>query len=213
MVPSEADIRKLQARIGKVQASLVEGKLPEKMQMQMLRNAIRQVWMRHPVKLLKLDMAKIADNNPDTRRKWAVECEHYERIVNLNFAEVDHKNGHHSLKEVEELIEFYERILDVTLDDLQVLCKTCHGIKTYADGHGLSLPEAAAVKAAIKWSGTTSKEAMQKALINSGCAADIKDVSSKKKCRDIAEQLFSGIVGASDTVPPQLTVYDLLEGQ
>ena len=211
MTPSESDIKKLQQRIEKVRSSLVDGRLPEKVQLQMLRNAIRQVWMRHPVKLLKLDLAKVADTDPTTRRKWAVECEHCKRLVNLNFAEVDHIVGQHSLKELGQLIDFYEGILNVTLDDLQVLCKTCHGIKTYSEKEGATLIAAAAVKAAIKWCKMYDKETLQKRLLNAGTITTSKDAPSMAKCRALAEHHFRGVLALTNTIPPELLVYDILE--
>ena len=57
MTPTKADYKKNEANIKKLEKKLVDGKLPEKAQMQMLIGAVRKVWMRHPVKLLKLNKA------------------------------------------------------------------------------------------------------------------------------------------------------------
>ena len=145
MIPTKADYKKNEANIKKLEKRLVDGKLPEKAQMQMLREAVRKVWMRHPVKLLKLNMARVPDTNPDTRTKWIYECEHCKSLYKAADVEIDHKVGNHSCKTVDELVGYAEAILKVHGDDLQVLCKDCHAVKTYMERYDVDA--ASAVKA------------------------------------------------------------------
>lgn len=91
--------------------------------------------MHHPVKLLKLELTRLPDEDPTTRTKWLWKCNICGELFKCADVEVDHIEGHNPLGTEEQMTDFYENILNVTLDDLQVLCKTCHGIKTHVESH------------------------------------------------------------------------------
>lgn len=167
MLASCADIKKHKARIARWQGMLTdEGYIPEKQMMQMLRSAIRKVWMHSPVKLLKLAMVTFPDPLPDTRTKWRVPCERCHGTFKKADVEVDHVIGGHSLKTLEDLENFYEKVLHVRAQDLQVLCKECHGLKTFMERHpDMSEAEAVREKKVLAWLKLYPQVARQKNVL------------------------------------------------
>jgi hypothetical protein len=153
MIPSNKDLEKRSMRINGLEEILdSNGKLPENKQMQMLRGAIRQAWMYHPVKLLKIEEAAEPDYDESNRRKWKIQCAKCKRWFMKSQVEVDHIDGGHSLKSMSDLLMFCHKILNVSTDDLQILCKGCHGIKTYQEKHvGMSWESASIEKRLIQW--------------------------------------------------------------
>jgi hypothetical protein len=99
----------------------------------MMRSNVRKSWMMSPIRLLKLEMTRIPDMNPDTLTKWLWLCVCCKDKFKLPDVQTDHK-----------------------LDDMQILCKNCHEIKTYAERSGISFDEATIEKAIILWMKTFS---------------------------------------------------------
>ncbi len=64
--------------------------------------------------------------------------------------EVDHKEGNHSLKTLDDLVPFVKGIVMITLDDLQLVSKEAHKIKSYAEKHNISFEEAKIEKEVIE---------------------------------------------------------------
>lgn len=62
------------------------------------------------------------------RQKWEYQCNHCSEWFKGNEVEVDHIIPCGSLKEPKDLVPFLERL--TTEDGFQVLCKSCHQIKT-----------------------------------------------------------------------------------
>ena len=56
--------------------------------------------------------------------------------------EIDHLNAASSLRCIEDLQGFAERLLVVTFEDIRALCKPCHSIVTLSQKKGVSLEEA-----------------------------------------------------------------------
>jgi hypothetical protein len=127
------------------------GRLTEKQMCSILRSNVRKTWMMSPVRLLKLEMARISDMNPDTRTKWLCECENCNGMFKMTDVETDHKVGEHQLLSLADAEQFTRSILDVTLDDLQIFCKPCHEIKTYAERYDMTFDQAKFEKAVIDW--------------------------------------------------------------
>ena len=132
-LPKKKQIDDLKKRIEKLKKK--DNGLNEKEACNIMRTAVRKAWMRSPIKLLAIDLATIPDNDPTTRTIWNVFCSRCETYHKKNNVEVDHMRGEHSLKTLDDLVPFVMSILDVTTHDLQVLCKPCHRIKTYAERH------------------------------------------------------------------------------
>jgi hypothetical protein len=72
------------------------------------------------------------------------------KAVKIGDMEVDHKEGNHSLKTLDDLVPFMKGIVMITLDDLQLVSKEAHKIKSYAEKQGISFEEAKAEKTAIE---------------------------------------------------------------
>lgn len=167
-VPSKKDLDTLEKNIAKWQKMLgADGHLSETKLIGMLRDSLRKVWMRNPVKLLKLNLARIPDYAPETRTKWLYQCESCGGKFKSGDVEVDHKTGNHTLRKVEDFPVYYERILDVTLDDLQILCKGCHALKTYMEANPeLSEEQAVLAKRMLAWVRDYPKAAQQKTFLS-----------------------------------------------
>lgn len=119
-----------------------------------LRGGIRRIWAKHPVKLdfIKQNRVKIPNPNPNGRVKtvWGGKCALTGGYFVLNELECDHKVGNISLKSVEDIQSFVEGVLLVTADDLQLVSKEAHKIKSYAEKQGISFEEAKIEKEVIE---------------------------------------------------------------
>lgn len=124
--------------------------------MSWLRSSFRQgFWMKHPVKmeLLKTARLRIVNPRPNPRKGaetiWGYECNICKGHFKTEDVEVDHKTGEFEFKKLEDLNSYVAKLVFITPDDLQVLCKGCHKIKTYSERYGVSWNEAVAMKKAI----------------------------------------------------------------
>ncbi len=121
-----------------------------------IRGGIRRhLWAKSPVKLEFIKKARSRIVNPvvSNRKRfpevWGGVCEICKKEFALKDMEVDHKTGEHSLKKVEDIQAFVQGIVFVTEEDLALLCKPCHKIKTHAERKGMSQSDAAIEKMAI----------------------------------------------------------------
>lgn len=124
--------------------------------MSWLRGGLRRgLWMRHPIKLELLNKKRFRQEygefkNGKPKTRWAATCELCQCDHPMKDIEVDHRVGHHSLQTLEDITQFIYSIVLVSEDDLQLVCKPCHEIKSYADKHGLTFEQARAEKEVIK---------------------------------------------------------------
>lgn len=128
-----------------------------------LRGGIRRsLWARHPIKLEFLKKHRKRIPNPNPRGKvafvWGATCALTGRDYPLKDIEVDHIVGEHSLSSLDRLQSFIEGIVLVGEDDLQLVSKEAHKIKSYADKHKITFKEASAVKKAIDWEKRPAKD-------------------------------------------------------
>ena len=122
--------------------------------MSWLRGGLRRyLWAKNPVKLefIKQNRIKIANPNPSGKVKevWGGVCTLTGETHVIGDMEVDHISGNHSLKTLDDLVPFVKGIVMVTLEDLQLVSKEAHKIKSYAEKQGISFEEAKAEKTAI----------------------------------------------------------------
>lgn len=122
-----------------------------------VRGGIRRyLWSKNPIKLdfEKDRKVQIPNDNPKTQKRFPTvvggRCEHCNGLFKMKEMEVDHKTGEHSLRSLDDIQSFVSGIVMIHKDDLALLCKPCHGIKTYAERYGMSLKEAAAMKQVIE---------------------------------------------------------------
>lgn len=133
--------------------------------MNFIRGGIRRgLWEKNPIKLefLKERTVKIKNTNPRSMKRFPTVnagcCDMCGVTFKMTEMQVDHKLGGHSLKTFEDISSFIHGIVFVKKEDLQLLCKGCHDIKTYAERQGISLEEAAQLKEAIAVMNLPAKE-------------------------------------------------------
>ena len=109
-----------------------------------LRGGLRRyLWAKNPVKLefIKQNRIKIANPNPSGKVKevWGGVCALTGETHVIGDMEVDHISGNHSLKTLDDLVPFVKGIVMVTLEDLQLVSKEAHKIKSYAEKQRITL--------------------------------------------------------------------------
>ena len=150
-IPTQSDIKKRQEKLKQFLKRLdADGKPQEKHVVGVVRSAIRSAWMKSDVKLAYLYMNTIPDMDDSTRTKWLCRCEMCGELFKLTDVEIDHKQGNHSFTKFEDFENYFNNILMVGFDDLQILCKdNCHAQKTYMERYGVSWEEAGYQKIAV----------------------------------------------------------------
>lgn len=130
-----------------------------------IKGAIRKAWSKHPVRtgLLKKRIVQLENTNPRSMKRFptvaAVQCENCGEVVKKDMAEVDHNhNKIASLTKIEDIQSCVEALLLVTEEDLQVLCKPCHEVITFARDHNLSFEEAVLEKKVVQFKSKKAKE-------------------------------------------------------
>lgn len=125
--------------------------------MSFVRSGIRKgLWEKHRVKLgfLEDSVELVVNTNPRSKKrfpkvkKW--KCAICGDMFGTNDVEVDHMEGNHSLKTMDDLQTFVTSMIVVTKEELQIVCKPCHKIKSYAEKEGLSFEDAKVVKQVIQ---------------------------------------------------------------
>ncbi|MNF51329.1 hypothetical protein D3C85_737390 [compost metagenome] len=124
--------------------------------MSWVRGGIRAgLWKKHPVKLefLRQNTILTVNTNPRSMKRFpmvkAARCALCRAVHSIKDIEVDHLTGNHSLRSMDDLRAFIEAMIMVTFDDLQLVCKPCHKIKSYAEKQGITFADARAEKHAI----------------------------------------------------------------
>lgn len=189
-VPSKKDIDKKAKELEKHLKQLDEtGRLTEKKLTSMLISAIRQVWMSAPNKLAKIEQARIPDMNPKTRTKWLFQCEHCKGFFKLSDIEVDHIEGNHTFTKLSDFENYCDKILNASLDEMQILCVEDHATKTYLEKHGLTWEEASKIKKAIKLekeiegNGKGAANRAKKYLMSKGFkASEVSNYTKRREC-------------------------------
>jgi len=124
--------------------------------MSWIRGGIRAgLWNKHPIKLefLKKNRIKVPNTNLRSMKRfpevWAAQCAITGEIIPLTKAEVDHKTGNHSLRTLDDIAEFIKGIVLIGDEDLQIVSKDVHKIKSYAEKQGITFEEALVEKKVI----------------------------------------------------------------
>lgn len=115
-----------------------------------LRANLRKVWSQHPAKIGMLESRRFMKANNTGRRIWHIKCEHCKQDFKMADVEVNHKRQVGTLSK-ETLGEYVQNLFMVTTDDLEILCKKCHGIITYSERSGLSVEDAEIEKKVIEF--------------------------------------------------------------
>lgn len=115
-----------------------------------LRGSLRRaVWNTYPVKLevLKASSSSPPDGYSGRTKKFS-KCALTGEIVPRRNCQVDHITGNVSLQDWDDVLPFI-RHLCATKDNLQVISKEAHKIKSYSEREKISFEEAAVIKKAI----------------------------------------------------------------
>ena len=122
--------------------------------MSWLRGGIRRMWSRHPVRIEFMKQNRIRIPNPNKNGKakevWGGVCALTGELTPQTSLEVDHKKGNHSLRSIDDIQSFVESILLVTFDDLQLVSKDAHKIKSYAEKYNMTFEQAKVHKEVIE---------------------------------------------------------------
>lgn len=152
MIPSEADVKKKKQQLESFlkQIDKETGKPDEYKTVLTVRSAIRKAWMRSPTKLAYLTSKTVPDMDDSTRTKWKIQCECCGDWFKLGDVEVDHVEGNHTFNKVSDFENYFNKILMVGFDGLQILCKDkCHATKSYMEKLGCTWEEAVVMKQVI----------------------------------------------------------------
>jgi hypothetical protein len=103
----------------------------------LMRDAVRKKWMYSNTKLAFLLMNRIPDMDTSTRTKWLQECAICGKTFREQDVQVDHLVGETEFTEWGQAQQYASSILDVTFDDLQILCIPDHKTKTRCEQLGL----------------------------------------------------------------------------
>jgi len=117
-----------------------------------VRSGLRKAaWNRHPIKLNKKKANRYrAPIGRGGREVWACKCEMCGVEGPQDGYQVDHMKPAGSLKSVEDIQPFVERLLFVTEEDLRIVCKWCNSVLAYADRYHHTFEEALARKIEIR---------------------------------------------------------------
>ena len=126
---------------------------------QWLRGQMRKAWSRHPIKIefmkskrVKAPIGKQIDKLTGKHKMiWAQTCVQCKLQHPQSNTEVDHIIRAGSFRNWKECEAWLMALMQINFSELQILCKPCHKIKSYAETQGLSFAHAAAEKAAIVW--------------------------------------------------------------
>lgn len=123
--------------------------------MSWIRGGIRRsLWNRHPVKLEFIKNNRIKIPNPNPRGKvaevWGGVCALTGETHVIANLEVDHLEGNHSLRSIDDINSFVAGIVLITEDDLQFVSKEAHKIKSYSEKYNISFEQAKVEKMLIK---------------------------------------------------------------
>lgn len=122
-----------------------------------IRGGIRRyLWSKNPIKLEfeKESRVPIVNDNPRSSKRFPTvaggKCEMCEGLFKQKDMEVDHRTGEHSLRSFSDIQSFVEGIVFVRKEDLAMLCKPCHGVKSYAERYGYTIAESRIHKQVIE---------------------------------------------------------------
>lgn len=94
-----------------------------------IRSGLRAKWTRWPPKYEAMAKVKRPYVGEDKRRKFEYQCAHCQGWFMQKEVSVDHIEPVGSLLSFDDLPGFVQRLF-VSVDKLQVLCDTCHNVKT-----------------------------------------------------------------------------------
>lgn len=140
--PSKAEIDKVQKKLEGFLKKLNSDGSPKRpmddnLAKGLMRDAVRKKWMYCPTKMAFLLMNRIPDMDTSTRTKWLQKCNKCGKTFKEQDVNVDHIRGEIEFTEWSLAQPYASGVLDVTFDDLQILCIPDHKTKTRCEQLGL----------------------------------------------------------------------------
>lgn len=121
-----------------------------------VRGVLRKGWSGNPIKLeyLKSKKRQIVNTNPKSKKTHPTVagyiCEQCKQETKSADVEVDHAGAiQGKFTCMDEIQGYAEHLFLVDFDSLEIVCKPCHKIRSYAQKQGLSFDEAAIEKEVI----------------------------------------------------------------
>ena len=148
-----------------------------------LRGGLRRgLWEKSPIKLsFKNSEVSPPPEGLKTRAKSGAECALTGEWTGKSKLEVDHQIGHKSLKSVDDILDFVLHLIP-SKEDLQLVSKEAHKIKSYAERMDISFEDAVAEKRAInKMKQKVDKQ--KKELLSLGFTEDeVGNATNRRAC-------------------------------
>jgi 5-methylcytosine-specific restriction endonuclease McrA len=94
-----------------------------------IRSALRRAWTKYPVRYQVMEAARKPYTGKDKRTKWVYECAACHNLFKSTEVNVDHITPAGTLTKYSDLPKFVQNLF-CEQDNLQVLCKACHDVKT-----------------------------------------------------------------------------------
>lgn len=193
-IPDDIDVQLNQEQYEKFASKLTDGKakpITENHLKNIIRSAVRKKWMHCDVKLAFLHSKCVPDYDPNTRRRFKVQCNMCKEWFTKTDVDVDHIKGEFEFTDLSQAHQWASSILDVGFDDLQILCnKTCHPIKTLAERNGISIEDAKFLRDVIAWENDKSLNHKQICL---DLGADKKQAANKANRREFYLQYLKTV--------------------
>lgn len=120
-----------------------------------LRGGFRRgLWEKSPIKLKLIKEKRKRITNPKPSKAhptvWGAECDICKKDFPQKDIQVDHiRDDVNRLNDIEDIQNFVEGLSLVTMDDLRLVCKPCHGIVSYSQKQGISFEQAKVAKEVI----------------------------------------------------------------
>lgn len=130
----------------------------EKIFLNWLRSAMRRVWVKHPVRLQMLQDARFKAPSATGRMIFQVRCAHCGKVFKMDDVEVNHKEQVGKDLTFDTFGDYCYKLLVVSPEELEILCKVCHGIVTYSERSGMSMRDSAIEKKVIKFKSKTAEQ-------------------------------------------------------
>ena len=115
------------------------------------RSGLRRLSQLYPPIYAALAKAKRPYNGPNKRQKVCYECAECGELYSSKEVAVDHVIPAGKLQSKSDIAEFVDKLF-CGESGLQVLCKSCHDLKSYIEKTGLSKEEAISRKEIIAFS-------------------------------------------------------------
>lgn len=163
-----------------------------------LRGQLRSIWKDYPVRIEFIDESCLAVTsemrekyNLHRQTKKAGQCVFCKQWFAKSKLEVDHiipVTAGGSLTELEDIERYLMEGLLCGKDNMQLACKPCHKIKSYADKQGITFQQASLEKKVIEWCKKPTQE--QKELLQLAGFED-EEISNANKRREAARKLLT----------------------